>query len=105
MAWHACIAVSIVNVSGSAGGGKASMQGDVLLYVQVVGRQPYDQQCDVWSCGIVAYQLLSGSLPFSSTGRAPTSRSTPTYNQTVLFDKIQNEESPYSNAISHAMEE
>ena len=30
----------------------------------------YDQQCDVWSIGIIAFMLLSSSLPFYGKTRA-----------------------------------
>jgi serine/threonine protein kinase len=28
----------------------------------------YDYKCDVWSCGVLAYQLLSNMLPFGDCG-------------------------------------
>jgi serine/threonine protein kinase len=28
----------------------------------------YDYKCDVWSCGVLAYQLLSNMLPFGDSG-------------------------------------
>jgi serine/threonine protein kinase len=30
----------------------------------------YDQQCDVWSVGVIAFMLLSSSLPFYGKTRA-----------------------------------
>ena len=31
---------------------------------EVVQRQPYSKPIDIWSCGVVLFVLLSGSLPF-----------------------------------------
>ncbi|KAL9184891.1 hypothetical protein ACHAXT_002668 [Thalassiosira profunda] len=43
---------------------------------EVLLRTPYDQQSDMWSCGVMVFLLLGGDLPFS--GR----------NQTELFRSI-----------------
>jgi len=34
-----------------------------------VWRGKYDQQCDIWACGVIAYALLSGRFPFRGMGR------------------------------------
>ena len=31
---------------------------------EVVQSKDYNQQCDIWSAGIILYLMLSGSLPF-----------------------------------------
>ena len=32
----------------------------------------YDYKCDIWSCGVLAYQLLSNELPFGDTEKGAT---------------------------------
>lgn len=34
---------------------------------EVHAGQKYDYKCDIWSCGVIAYQLLSNTLPFGDT--------------------------------------
>ena len=36
---------------------------------EVVQRQPYSKPVDIWSCGVVLFVLLSGSLPFIGNNR------------------------------------
>lgn len=31
---------------------------------EIVNKQHYDESCDMWSCGVVMYLLVTGSLPF-----------------------------------------
>ena len=34
---------------------------------EVVSRNPYNQKCDIWSCGIMMYTFLSSHVPYKST--------------------------------------
>jgi calcium-dependent protein kinase len=39
--------------------------GDVLYVApEILKKENYDQRCDLWSCGVIFYYLLSGKLPF-----------------------------------------
>ena len=33
---------------------------------ELVKREPYNEKVDVWSLGVISYQLLSGKTPFES---------------------------------------
>jgi len=38
---------------------------------EVCNRKPYDTKCDIWSCGILCFILLSGELPYNVDENAP----------------------------------
>ena len=48
----------------------------------------YDEKADIWSIGVIAYQLITGRLPFEDGSEAK------------LVNKILNEEPDY-DGVSH----
>ncbi len=37
---------------------------------EVVSGQGYNEKCDMWSCGVICYMLISGDPPFDGLSRA-----------------------------------
>jgi calcium-dependent protein kinase len=44
---------------------------------EILKKEPYDQKCDLWSCGVVLYSLLCGYTPFADD------------NQEKMFDRVK----------------
>lgn len=59
---------------------KMSMQGSKNLvdmvgtpyYIapEIIEQMPYDSKCDIWSLGVLVYQILCGEMPFNGRSRA-----------------------------------
>ena len=43
---------------------KTNVGTPVYMSLQILKNQKYTSKCDVWSLGIVIYELLFGKLPF-----------------------------------------
>ncbi|MDR3547073.1 MAG: protein kinase [Candidatus Pacebacteria bacterium] len=41
---------------------------------EVVSNMDYDESCDIWSCGVIMYLLLSGCPPFCDRTKDGTIR-------------------------------
>jgi aurora kinase, other len=41
---------------------------------EILNRQPYDTRLDLWTVGVLAFELASGRAPFESSSRHETSR-------------------------------
>lgn len=39
---------------------------------EIISNQKYNESCDLWSCGIIMYLLLSGQPPFYERTREAT---------------------------------
>jgi serine/threonine protein kinase len=55
---------------------------------EILQGQPYNSQCDIWSSGIILYEMVIGKRPFESS------------NKIQLFKKIFNEEPSYTGLSS-----
>jgi calcium-dependent protein kinase len=54
---------------------------------EIVGMEKYDSKCDMWSCGVMMYYLLSGELPFVG------------YSEKEVYAKILRGKIHFSNPI------
>jgi serine/threonine protein kinase len=39
------------------------------LAPEIINEEPYSNECDIWSLGVVAYFIISGEYPFNGTKR------------------------------------
>ena len=35
------------------------------MAVEILKREPYSEKCDIWSIGIIIYQMIYGETPFN----------------------------------------
>lgn len=50
----------------------ATVIGTINYIAPEVIRKKYDEKCDVWSCGVIMFILLTGSLPFRAANKRDT---------------------------------
>lgn len=58
---------------------------------EIVSRKGYNEKCDIWSCGVIAYMLISGDPPFDGLSR------------TAIIKSIQEGEADFSGNLSAAV--
>lgn len=37
----------------------------ITMAVEILKREPYTEKCDIWSLGIIIYQMIFGEIPFN----------------------------------------
>lgn len=43
------------------------MKGTLLYMAPEIFDGKYDEKCDIWSCGVILYKVLSGRFPFEAS--------------------------------------
>ena len=55
---------------------------------EVIEGKPYNERTDIWSCGVIAFLLLSGVPPFKGKNDADISRNIVTCNYDMDKNKV-----------------
>ena len=63
----------------------------------------YDEKCDLWSCGVIMYILLSGSLPFSGASKKLTMGLITKGKYTTAGDRWTNVSSEATDLLKHLL--
>jgi serine/threonine protein kinase len=37
---------------------------------EIINNKPYGSKCDIWSLGVLVYQLIAGTFPFTGSSRS-----------------------------------
>ena len=71
---------------------------------EILERNQYDQQCDLWSLGVIAFICMSGALPFSSSNEVRTHANIVTCNYEFKSNEWEGISSDAKNWISKLLE-
>ena len=68
----------------------------ITMAPQILKGKPYDKKCDIWSLGVILFQLIYGKLPF------PIDQGFTVFLEKVTTEKVK---IPVSPAIPESLEE
>ncbi|KAK9868544.1 hypothetical protein WJX84_003705 [Apatococcus fuscideae] len=96
----------------AAGQKLSDKAGSPIYLAPEVLRQSYDQRADIWGAGVIAYQLLTGRLPFSGeegqevSDRYMAKQMCPTRdtNRATLYSELDFERPPWDTSSADARE-
>lgn len=58
-------------------------------------KKSYNEKCDIWSCGVIAYLMLSGEFPFDGKSKEEVA-------QKIIIGKIDFESEAWQNVSEDA---